>query len=55
MLSCPVHQGRERKERKGMKEMKEERSERRKKGGGKGSFDPKTEQSFSQYVMHMRI
>ena len=30
MLSCPVHQGRERKERKGMKEMKEERSERRK-------------------------
>lgn len=33
MLSCPVHQGRERKERKGMKEMKEERSERRKKGG----------------------
>ena len=26
-----------------------------KKGGGNGSFDPKTEQSFSQYVMHMRI
>lgn len=26
-----------------------------KKGGGKESFEPRTEQSFSQYVMHIEF